>query len=118
MHSSEQLLITLFHRLTELSSDPHKDLEESVHGEQLQRETSDQQAEQVDILRLHRISFILSIRSAETVDSLEDGPAPLLEGSRSERAIGRSRWDEEVLRRTSRCESSSTLSTVYYGLNC
>jgi len=30
-------------------------------------------------------------RSAETVDSLEDGPAPLLEGSRSERAIGRSR---------------------------
>jgi len=30
-------------------------------------------------------------RSAETVDSLEDGPAPLLEGSRSERALGRSR---------------------------
>ena len=64
----------------------------------------------------HRLQWI---RSAETVDSLEDGPAPLLEGSRSERAIGRSRWDgEEVVRRASRCESSSTLSTVYYGLNC
>ena len=117
--SPKQLQITLFHRLTELSSDPHKDLQESLDSEQLQREASDQQTEQVDVLRLPRISFIVSVnRSAETVDSLEDGPAPLLEGSRSERAIGRSRCDEEVLRRTSRCESSSTLSTVYYGLNC
>ena len=118
--SPKQLQITLFHRLTELSSDPHKDLQESLDSEQLQREASDQQTEQVDVLRLPRISFIVSVnRSAETVDSLEDGPAPLLEGSRSERAIGRSRWDgEEVVRRASRCESSSTLSTVYYGLNC
>ena len=76
------------------------------------------------------------------MDSVGDGPGPLLEQSRSERAInGRSRLvdnhqsstrsrsrsrsarssrlvDVEMLKRISRnCESSSTLSTVYYGLS-
>lgn len=87
-----------------------------------------------------------SHRSAETMDSLEDGPAPPLEGTRSERQIPRSRCVEEVqveqggqgeeemhgveeVRgeqgvhgehergwRRSKYGSSSTISTVYYGL--
>ena len=90
MHSSEQLLITLFHRLTELSSDPHKDLEESVHGEQLQRETSDQQAEQVDLFALNIFHPLHQVSRDGGQLGGRSGPVA---GGESERACD---WSEQV----------------------